>query len=214
MLTAASVTSSSRGYVGTSITKTWLMRRRCAARVARDDRGHQLVGVQAALHQRLDLAGARHLDRLLGGGMAVLDGDDAVGRDVDALGRRRGADLRLGPDQHRHDEPAPRRLDRAEQRVAVAGMDDGGGTGGALSAALDQRREAVVAPEDDLAGVAVRSSSMRDAVGAITVRRPSGSRGPSASVTMQSSVDPLRLAGFFVRASPSPSRRRRPRARR
>ena len=41
------------------------------AALAADDRGHQLVGVQAALHQRRHLAGAHHLHGAGGGGVAV-----------------------------------------------------------------------------------------------------------------------------------------------
>ena len=86
------------------------------ARRRRDDRRHQLVGVEAPFHQRLDLAQARHLDRHLGGGVAVLGRDDLDARQVGLLRLRESSDLRLGPDQHRHDEPAPRGLERPEQR--------------------------------------------------------------------------------------------------
>ena len=86
----------------------------------RHHRAHQLVGVQAALHQRLDLARARHRDRLLGGGVAVL-GRRRSGRAPRStpLGRGDRADLRLRPDEHRHDQLALGRLDR--RRAASRG---------------------------------------------------------------------------------------------
>ena len=58
MLTAASVMISGSGWPGTSMMKQWLIRRAVRMPDCRDDHGaHQFVGVQAALHQRLDLAG-------------------------------------------------------------------------------------------------------------------------------------------------------------
>ncbi len=57
---------------------------------------HQFIGVQAALHQRLDFAGAGQRDGLLGGGVAVLGGHQPVGREIDASGFRHRADLGLG----------------------------------------------------------------------------------------------------------------------
>ena len=41
------------------------------AQRARDHRGHQLVGMQAALHQRVDFAVERELDGTRSGRMAV-----------------------------------------------------------------------------------------------------------------------------------------------
>ena len=52
MFTAASLMISASGWLGTSMTKQWLMRR--AVRmpvVARHHGAHQFVGVKAALHQ-------------------------------------------------------------------------------------------------------------------------------------------------------------------
>ena len=109
MLIAASVMSSSRGYVGTSMTKTWLMRRLVRRPVGRGHhRAHQLVGVQAALHQRLDLARARHRDRARRGRVAVL----APARSGRASRSRPSASATArifasGPDQHGHDQAAP-----------------------------------------------------------------------------------------------------------
>ena len=50
------------------------------AGVARDHRAHQLVGVKAALHQRLGAARRDQLDRLGGGIVAVLGIDDLEAR--------------------------------------------------------------------------------------------------------------------------------------
>ena len=55
------------------------------AGVARDDRAHELVGVQAALHQRLGPAFADQRDGLGGGVMAVLGVDDLEAADVEAM---------------------------------------------------------------------------------------------------------------------------------
>ena len=87
-----------------------------------DHRMHQLVGVQAALHQHLDLAGGGQLGGAGGGGVAVLDRLDARVAQIQPglLGQR--ADLRLRADQPRHDQAAPGGGQRAGQRGGVAGM--------------------------------------------------------------------------------------------
>ena len=97
MLTAASVMISVSAYDGTSITKQWLMRR--AVRrpgFALHHRAHQLVGVQAALHQRLRLAFAHELDRLRRPrpGCTARRRSSSL-RDVDAVLLRHGLDARL-----------------------------------------------------------------------------------------------------------------------
>ena len=103
--------------------KTWLMRRAVRMPVSLcDDLGHQFVGVQAALHQRLGFALAHQLDRLRRRGVAVRRIDELVGRDVEAEARRQRADARLRPDQDRLDDLRLRRLDRAAQRGLVARM--------------------------------------------------------------------------------------------
>jgi hypothetical protein len=48
---------------------------------------HQLVGMQAALHERFHFAGARKRNGFCRGGMAVLRSNDLVIFDVDALRR-------------------------------------------------------------------------------------------------------------------------------
>ena len=67
------------------------------ARVAADHGGHQLVGVQAALHQRLGLAQPHQLDGARGGGVAVRRIDDAEAGEVDFQLFGDGANLVTGP---------------------------------------------------------------------------------------------------------------------
>ena len=67
-----------------------------------------------------------------------------------------------GPDQHRNDQSALRRLDRTQQRVAVARMDDGAGDRRQRLALLEKLRESVVAAQDELWRRDVR---IRDALG-------------------------------------------------
>ena len=90
-----------------------------------NDLVHELVGVEAALHQRVDLAAARHGHGELGSLVAVARGHEPIGGEVDGFRRGDGADLRFGADEHRNDEAGARRLDRAQQRAPVDRMDDG-----------------------------------------------------------------------------------------
>ena len=77
------------------------------AGVALDHGGHQFVGVQAALHQRLGLALAHQLHRRRGGRLAVGRVDDLDAGQVDAgLGGDR-QDARARADQDRHDQAQP-----------------------------------------------------------------------------------------------------------
>jgi hypothetical protein len=61
-----------------------------------------------------------------------------------------GADLRFGAHQHRHDQAAPRRFQRAEQRVAVARVDHGAQHRRHALAALEQAREDIGVAQHDL----------------------------------------------------------------
>ena len=92
--------------------------------LALHDRPQKLVGMQAALHQQLGLAGADQLDRLLGGGLAVRDVDDLDAVEVEANDLGDAADLVLGPDEDRHDESRLGRLERSLERGLVTGMGD------------------------------------------------------------------------------------------
>ena len=86
------------------------------------DRAHQLVGVQAALHQQLGLAGADQLDGLGRGGVAVRHVDELELPDVEPELLRHAADLVGRPDQDRDHQPGSGRLDGAAQRALVAGV--------------------------------------------------------------------------------------------
>ena len=100
--------------------------RRLGAQRARDDRTHQLVGVQAALHQRFDRAGQRKLDGAGRRGMAVrhvLD-RDAVEVQRRTLARRPRRRSR-GPTSTGSMSPRRARIERSRQADRVARMDDG-----------------------------------------------------------------------------------------
>ncbi|MNQ99874.1 hypothetical protein D3C85_1156260 [compost metagenome] len=86
-----------------------------------DHRAHQLVGVQAALHQRLGLAFAHQFHRAGGGGLAVgrvLDGQSA---DVDAVLRGQGFDPFALADQDRCDQALAGGIHHSLQGTLVAG---------------------------------------------------------------------------------------------
>jgi hypothetical protein len=100
--------------------------------------------------KRIDFARARQLDRLGRRRMAVLGGHESIGRDIDTFRIGDRAYLLLRSHQHRHDHSAFRRLERTEQRIAVAGMHDRAAHGRKSFATPPQVREAVVAPQDDL----------------------------------------------------------------
>jgi len=90
--------------------------------VALDDRGHDLVGVQAALHQHLRLAFPGEANGGLGRRDAVRRIDQFEGGDVDPelFGDRR--DARARPDQDRADQAQLRGFRGAAQGTLVAGM--------------------------------------------------------------------------------------------
>ncbi|MNT91958.1 hypothetical protein D3C72_2331490 [compost metagenome] len=76
----------------------------------------QLVGVQAALHQQLGVAGAHGFDRALGRGMAVRGVDDPGVAQRKSMFGGNLPDARGGPDQDRYDQAQLRGLERAAQR--------------------------------------------------------------------------------------------------
>ena len=129
--------------------------RRCAGRwpTATTAR-HQLVGVQAALHERLDLARAGQRDRRLGGRVAVLGGDDPVGRRGRPSRRRRprGSSPRARPAPARSARAWPPRA-RPSSESRSHGWTTAQVTGSQPLAALEQSGEGVVVPQDhDLRG--------------------------------------------------------------
>ena len=102
--------------------------RRAQPGVALDHRAHQLVGVQAALHQRLGLALA-HQRRRPSRPRPRCSGASTIWKRRRCRCRllRDRLDARARPDQDRRDQAEPGRVDGAAQRALVAGMRDRGG---------------------------------------------------------------------------------------
>src|SRR5258708_26200669 len=90
----------------------------------RRDAPHQLVGVQAALHQHLALGGMDEFNALGSRGFAVRGIDDLEAGDVEAVFTSRLPDFLFGSDQHRPDDAGCRTVDDAAQRGFVARVHD------------------------------------------------------------------------------------------
>ncbi len=88
-------------------------------------RGHELVGVQAALHERLGLALAHPLHGCCRGRLAVGCVDDRHGREIDAACGGDGLDPLARAEENRRDQSKPRSLNSPLQRTLVAGMRHG-----------------------------------------------------------------------------------------
>ncbi len=114
-----------------------------------DHRAHDLVGVEAPLHQALDLATRGQFRRLGGRGVTVCRGDQPVARDVDAALRGSRTHAGWRPDQHRLDQPEACRLERAEQRIGVARVHDRAADRRERTATLEQAREHAIEPQLD-----------------------------------------------------------------
>ena len=89
---------------------------RAQARLPRDDRAQQLVGVQASLHQELGLALANQLHGLGRRGVAVRHIDDPRTPEVDPVRLRDFVDLGGRADEDRRDQSLGAGLDGARQR--------------------------------------------------------------------------------------------------
>ena len=173
MLIAASVMKSVSGWPGTSMTKTWLMRRSVRRPVA------EAVDLAASARRCAGCpsSGARPCPRGSArppaAAAAWLCGrvDDLAAGEVEAVLGRHGADLRLRADQDRHDQPGLGGLDGAAQRGLVAGMGD------------DRHRRRAVAGGGDQA-VVLRAGRGRVGM-ALLVRsgRLAAGRAAAASVT-------------------------------
>ena len=94
------------------------------AGLSRGHRAHQLVGVQAALHQELALGLANQLDALCRGRLAVRHVDDLIAVDGKAMLAGHAGDFGGRPHQDRDDDPGLCRFDRPAQRGFVARMHD------------------------------------------------------------------------------------------
>jgi hypothetical protein len=125
LLTAASVTKSGFGWVGTSMVKTWLMRRGADAGVLANDLGHQFICVETALHKRVSLAGTNELYGLLGCRMAVRLISDRQPSDVQVKGSGKWSDSSFGTHEDRLDDLRSRCTNRLGERVFIAWMCDG-----------------------------------------------------------------------------------------
>ena len=138
MLTAASVTISG-SVVGGHVHDEAVADAPRGAQpgLARDHRGHQFVGVQAALHQASALPSRTSRTASGGGGLAVGRVDDLEAGDVDVACFATPRCARR-PDQDRRDQPRPRGIDGAGERGLVAGMRDRGGSAGRVLAELEQ----------------------------------------------------------------------------
>lgn len=90
-----------------------------------NDRTHEFVGVQAALHQRLDLVVASECNCLSGRGMTLLCWHKFISRDFYLGPIRCRSDLGGGSDQHGNDEIRFGGLDCAKQGVTIDWMNHG-----------------------------------------------------------------------------------------
>lgn len=84
----------------------------------------QLVGMQAALHQRLRVARAHQLDGARRRRMTVRRIHETIAGQVHTERRGEHRDSRHRADQHGHDDPGPGGGGRRVQRYLVAGMRD------------------------------------------------------------------------------------------
>jgi hypothetical protein len=89
--------------------------RRAQADLARGDRAHELIGVQAAFHQQLARPLANELDRLCRRRLAVRRVDDPEAADLEAVLAGDGGNLRVRADEDRHDDAGLRRLGHTAQ---------------------------------------------------------------------------------------------------
>ena len=86
---------------------------------------HEFVSVQALLHQRLDLALARHLHGTLGSLMTMLGIRLVKLRNVNLSLLRSGTDFRLRSNQHRKDQVGLGGLVYRQQRGRIYRMNHG-----------------------------------------------------------------------------------------
>ena len=141
MFTAASVMISGRGVAGHVHDEAMADAPLGAnAGSLRNDRAHHLVGVQAALHQRLGLGLAHQRDCLGRRIVAVHRFNDREIGDVQPIPRRHIANSCRWTNQERLDQTQLACLDCTPERHFVAGMGNGCRTGGSFFAASIRRR--------------------------------------------------------------------------
>src|SRR4051794_38072699 len=100
--------------------------RRAQASLARGHLAHELVGVQAALHQQLALGFVNQRHRLRRGRLAVRGVDELEAIDIDPMLAGHGGNLPGRTDQDRNDDASFGCLDEPAQGRLVAGMSDDG----------------------------------------------------------------------------------------
>ena len=88
---------------------------------------HELVGMQAALHQKLAPGFADQLDRFCCGRVTVWRVDQFIASDIDPMLLGDGGNFGYRPDQNGNDDPKFRRGNSAAQRGFVAGVGDNRG---------------------------------------------------------------------------------------
>ena len=151
------------------------------------DRAHQLVRVQAALHQELGPAGANQLDGLGRGGVAVRRVDELVAAQISSPNCcGHVADLGRRPDQDRDDQPWQRQP-RPRRAASSRRMDAPPRT---RSAGCRAARDPALADSCRAAGRWPRPARSPGAesfsAGAITVATPSSTVCPSWLTQVQS----------------------------
>src|SRR5262249_23612846 len=97
---------------------------RAQAGLARRHLAHELVRVQAALHQELAFGLMDQLDPLRRRGVAVRHVDKFEALDIEPMLARDSFDLAGRSNEDGFDDPRFRRLDGAAQRRFVAGVND------------------------------------------------------------------------------------------
>ena len=98
-------------------------------------RRHQLIGMQAALHQELALRLMNELHAFCRSGVAVRDVNDFDRADIETMLTGHGSDLSGRTDKNWNNDAVLRTIHRAAQRTLIARMyDDGFGCRNALCA--------------------------------------------------------------------------------
>src|SRR5262249_41938010 len=111
---------------------------RAQASLARRHLAHQLVRVEAALHQELAFRLLDELHRLRRRRMAMRNVDDLEATDVETMLAGYGLNFGGRPDKDGNDDAGVRRFDRAAQRRLFARVNDDGPRGGNLLGPGDQ----------------------------------------------------------------------------
>ena len=90
----------------------------------REHRVQQFIRMKAALHEDFHLARRGHFRSHVGGGVAVGNVDQFTSADVEPRLLSRPDDLGLRSDQHRNNQSVTRGIQRAAERLLIAGMHD------------------------------------------------------------------------------------------